>query len=451
MEPFNSLIADLERRIRSGSKTRRVDTFKQVVDLYFASIDLQEDEHVEFFGDVFGLLVDHIDTKDLVDLGQRIAPVERAPAKLIRRLANDDEIAVAGPVIAKSERLTSDDLVMLARTKSQAHLGAISTRDRIESAVTSVLVDRADNDVIKRVARNAGAEFSTDGFARLAQRTLSDDELAEAVGSRPDIPAGVLRALVSQAAETVRSRILAAASPEMKLEVASAIGTGSGGAHDYTAARNYVGELHRLGKLGEREVHGFANRRQFEETVAALELLCSTPADVIQRFMTQIPAEAMPVVCKAAGLSWTATQAVIGLCSSVGRGLNDEAQRKALANFSKLTKSTSEKLLRFWFVRGSGRADHRSQEADERSLNEHRRKERRRAVELPATILVEGKHVAHATIEDLSMGGAKLRLFSPCTLPDRFVLCLSENSHIYRDCEVRWRTRDYVGVQFSAA
>ena len=156
MEALNSLLADLDQLVKQRSRKDRANTFKQVVDLYFASIDLQEDEHVEFFGDLFGLLVDHVDTRELVDLGQRIAPVERAPAKLIRRLANDDEIAVAGPVIEQSERLTSDDLVMLAQTKGQSHLLAISSRDRIDSAVTTVLVDRADGDVIQNVAKNAG-------------------------------------------------------------------------------------------------------------------------------------------------------------------------------------------------------------------------------------------------------------------------------------------------------
>ena len=174
---------------------------------------------------------------------------------------------------------------MLARTKGQAHLHAISNRERVESTVTTVLVDRADGNVLKNVAKNEGAEFSTDGFARLAQRALHDDDLAEAVGSRLDIPAGVLRALVSQAAETIRRRILASASPEMKAEIASAIEMKSDSAHNYAAARRLVADLNCSGRLAEREIIEFANNQRIEETIAALELLCATPADVIQRFM----------------------------------------------------------------------------------------------------------------------------------------------------------------------
>jgi uncharacterized protein (DUF2336 family) len=448
-DTLDSLIADLERQVKSGSKKGRAKTFKQVVDLYFSSIDLQEDQHVDFFGDVFGLLVDHVDTADLADLGHRIAPVDRAPAKLIRRLANDDDIAVAAPVIAQSGRLTSDDLVMLAQTKGQSHLRAISSRDRIDSAVTTVLVERADREVIKNVAKNAGAEFSIDGFARLAQRTLQDEDLAEAVGGRADIPAGVLRALVSQAAETVCARMLATASPELKAEIAASIGTRPSNKHDCAKARRLASELNRSGQLGEREIIEFADSGRVDETLAVLELLCATPADVIHRFMVQIPAEAMPVVCKAAGLSWAAAQAVLRLSGAIGGGLNESAQRKALANYAKLTRSTSEKLLRFWFVRGSNRADRRNGEPEE-ILVERRRRQQRKEVEMAASVLVDGKQVADTTVEDLSMQGAKLRLSSPCKLPDQFVLRLSANGNIYRRCVVRWRTRDHVGVQFTS-
>jgi uncharacterized protein (DUF2336 family) len=449
MEGLSSLLSDLDRLVRNRSSNGRAKTFSQVVDLYFASVGIQEDEHVDFFGDVFGLLVDHVGTSELADLGQRIAPVERAPARLIRRLANDDEISVAGPVIAQSKQLTSDDLLMLAQTKGQSHLHAIGSRERVDSTVTAVLVDRADDEVIQTVARNAGAEFSTDGFARLAQRALNDDDLAETVGSRADIPAGVLRALVSQAAETARARILAAASPEMKSEIASAMRSRGGGQQAYAAARKQVSDLHRSGKLAEQEIIRFANSRKLEETVTALELLCGTPADVIRHFMAQLPAETMPVVCKAAGLSWIATEAVINLCGAAGHAVDDASRRKALKDYAKLTKPTAEKILRFWFVRGSSRADHRDQETGEARSAEKQRKGNRRSVDMAASILADGKHIADTAIEDLSMEGAKLRLLAQCTVPDRFVLTLSANRQIQRQCEVRWRTRDHIGVQFS--
>ena len=65
-------------------------------------------------------------------------------SKLVRRLAKDDDIAVAGPVLTQSPRLPETDLVEIAKTKSQAHLLAISGRTGIAEAVTDVLVRRGD-------------------------------------------------------------------------------------------------------------------------------------------------------------------------------------------------------------------------------------------------------------------------------------------------------------------
>ena len=450
MEALTTLISDLDRAVKREFKADRANALKQVDDLYFSTIDLHSDEHVEFFGDLFSLLVDYVDAQVRADLGERVAPLPRAPAKLIRRLANDDEISVAGPVISQSDRLTSDDLTMLARTKGQEHLLAISGRRQLDATVTNVLVERGDTTVTRTVAKNSGAEFSDDGFAHLAQRALDDELLAEIAGTRLDIPPNVLRAILSQAVDTVRERIFAAADPQMKAEIKGVLeftSSTSRSKRDYTRARELVAVLQRRGRLGEQEVLDFAKAKQFEETVAALSLCCATPPAIIEGFMDKNAAETMPVVCRAAGLSWNATQAVLTLCPSL-RGHDDAVMRRALANYTKLSKTTSEKLLRFWFVRGtSGQAGRKTQETPERSRGERLQQHKRRPVNLPAIILADGKEITNGLIEDLSVGGASIRFTGPFKLPKRFVLCLADNK-LRRDCEIRWQTRDSVGVMF---
>ena len=107
---------------------------------------------------------------------------------MIRRLARDDEIAVAGPVLAQSVRLTPTDLVDIAETKSQAHLLAISGRDAIEPVVTDVLVHRGDEKVVRTVVANPGASFSDNGFGVLVRRANEDEAVSERLARRADIP-----------------------------------------------------------------------------------------------------------------------------------------------------------------------------------------------------------------------------------------------------------------------
>src|SRR5205814_6574750 len=107
-----------------------------------------------------------------------------APLNVIHRLAFDDEIAVAGPVLRESERLDDDTLVANASIKSQAHLLAISQRKIIAEQVTDVLVERGNREVVNSVAGNEGARFSGAGFLHMVKRAEGDSILAEHLGLR---------------------------------------------------------------------------------------------------------------------------------------------------------------------------------------------------------------------------------------------------------------------------
>ena len=106
----------------------------------------------------------------------------------MRRLAEDDDIFVARPVLEHSERLVDPDLLNVARTKSQLHLLAISNRNRIAETITDVLVRRRDREVVRNVAGNLGACLSQTGFSTLVRKAERDGILAEKVGQRPDTP-----------------------------------------------------------------------------------------------------------------------------------------------------------------------------------------------------------------------------------------------------------------------
>src|SRR6195256_6983959 len=136
------LIAELEDAIQSGSSERRVETLRRVTDLFLNDADRLNEAQIGLFDDVLCHLIKRIETKALVELSGHLAPVDNSPIEVIRRLAQNDEIAVAGPVLTQSARLTSDDLIEIAESKSQQHLLAISGRDQIEEAVTDVLIDR---------------------------------------------------------------------------------------------------------------------------------------------------------------------------------------------------------------------------------------------------------------------------------------------------------------------
>ena len=155
-------------------------------------------------------LIDHVESRARVELSRDVAPVANAPHNVIQRLASDDDIAVAGPVLAQSPRLTDENLVEIAESKGQSHLSKIAERAQLSPVVTDVLVDRGDHEVVTKVAVNTGARFSKTGMSMLAMRASGDNELTQAMTQRADISPALFKRLLSHATEEARQRMLAA-------------------------------------------------------------------------------------------------------------------------------------------------------------------------------------------------------------------------------------------------
>ena len=100
-------------------------------------------------------------------MSRQLAPLKNSPPELLRRLAKDDDIVVAGPVLSQSLRLATADLVEIATSKGAEHLYAISCRAEIEMQVTDILVRRGDFSVKRKLAGNTGAQISKSGFNSL--------------------------------------------------------------------------------------------------------------------------------------------------------------------------------------------------------------------------------------------------------------------------------------------
>ena len=184
----DSLISELEDSIHAGSDNRRLQTLRRVTDLFLAEPDRLTDEQVNIFGDVLLRLVERIETRARAELSRRLAPIHNAPNQVIQKLARDDEISVAGPVLMQSARLSNADLIEIARTRSQGHLMAIAGRDLLEIPVTDVLVDRGDGTVLDRLIKNSGAAFSEQSFAKLVDHAEKSESFALLLGRRIDIP-----------------------------------------------------------------------------------------------------------------------------------------------------------------------------------------------------------------------------------------------------------------------
>jgi uncharacterized protein (DUF2336 family) len=84
----------------------------------------------------------------------------------VRRLARDESIDVAGPILRRSNSLTDEDLLAIASNDSQDRLLAISKRSSLSEKVSDVLVTHGNRDVVLSVTQNEGARFSDVGYGK---------------------------------------------------------------------------------------------------------------------------------------------------------------------------------------------------------------------------------------------------------------------------------------------
>jgi uncharacterized protein (DUF2336 family) len=353
-----SLLVELERALQHGSREKRTETLRRVTDLFLDRADSFSDHHVAVFDGVLGRLIEEIESKARSELSRKLAPIGNAPTEVVRRLAHDDDISVAAPVLQQSQRLAETDLVNIAKTKSQAHLLAISGRDGIGEAVTDVLVRRGDKDVAHNVAENSQARLSEDGFSTLVKRAEKDGVLAEKVGLRSDIPSRLFRELVLRATDVVRKRLLATARPDTQDEIRRVLGRIADemrGAkpHDYTAALRKMKLLHEAGELDEGTLVACARAGQYEEMVASLSLLCGVPIEVVDRLLGGDRPDPALILCKAVGFAWDTVQAIIRARSGT-KPVSAHTLESALANFERLSPPTATRVVRFWQLQNVG-------------------------------------------------------------------------------------------------
>jgi uncharacterized protein (DUF2336 family) len=363
-----SIFEEVRTTIDTGSAEKHLETIKRVTDLFLSSAGSFNGEQIELFGDLLERLIKTIELRAIADVSARIAlaemsiqlaPVAQAPASVIRRLAMNDEIAVAGPVLTESARLSTEDLIEIAETKGEQHLLAISGRWWLKEVLTDALLARRYPTVSRRIISNPGARVSAAGFAIVVAQAESDPELAIETGIRVDLPSALRRQLLRHATEAVRSRLLSRAPPHIFEEIRGAIAAAAAGAdremsnaRDFTAANRLVALLKNNGELNEATLFGFAKQRKYEETVAVLAELSRSTIEIVRPLMQSLRDDGVLIPCRAAGLSWETVSAVLESRFATGSMAPHELV-KARSQFAEITPENARRLLRFWQVRSS--------------------------------------------------------------------------------------------------
>ncbi|HEY1472612.1 MAG TPA: DUF2336 domain-containing protein [Pseudolabrys sp.] len=365
-----SILDELISTVATGGVKQRLRILQRITDLFVAGSRGYSDRQVALFDDVLRELSTDIEVKARARLANQLADVSNAPRKLIRSLAFDDEIKVAGPVLTRSGQLSDADLIENASTKSQEHLLAIAQRLKLSEAVSDVLVERGDHRVVHKVVHNKGALFSLAGYGLLTTRARHDRKLMLALGQRGDIPRQHYLKLLECASASVRAKLEAAnpraadAIRDAVDDVATAIQRDVRAASpEHALAARDANKRFKLHPVMEAHVHSPAHAQEFEKAVVALSKLGNFPVDLVERALLDEHEDMILILAKAAGCSWT-TARELSQMRAAERNMKHEDVAQAFERYKKLNQETARNILNFYGRRRQSRTPTQAGKAD---------------------------------------------------------------------------------------
>jgi uncharacterized protein (DUF2336 family) len=361
MTMFSALIDEIQNTAVSGSTKKQLSALTRITDLFVTGSARYSQQQIELFDEVFKSLVAVIELKTRVKLARHLATSTNAPARLVRAFAFDDAIDVAAPVLSQSMALSEADLVASATTQSQGHLYAIAQRQTISEAITEILIERGEPNVVHAVTKNAGACFSDGSFRELVMRAGDDAKLALHVGTRRDIPRHHFLKLLETASASVCSKMIAA-NPQFSDVVQGAVTEViddinlevRNKSRDHAIARQKVRRLKYWRELGDANVHAAATTQNFEKTVMALSILAHCPIEMAERAVLHENPGVVQVIAKAAGCSWATVKALL-LMTAADRKMSRSDLDQARENFERLETRTAKRVLEFYDARRNER------------------------------------------------------------------------------------------------
>jgi uncharacterized protein (DUF2336 family) len=348
-----AVIDELIGTVANGTVKDRLRILRRVTDLFVAGSRGYSRDQIELFDDVLQRLTIEIEVKARARLAHKLATVKNAPPKIVRKLAFDDEIVVAGPLLVHSEQLSDADLVENASTKSQDHLSAIAQRLKLSKSVTDVLVERGNEHVVRKVANNKGARFSLAGYETLTIRARSDARLTLILGQRNDLPRQYFIRLLESASASVRAK-LEAANPEAAAAIRETIDDvatsmqreAREASPEYSSAMRNAKRRFRRIAVTEANVHAPAHAQEFDRTAVALAKLGCFPIDLVERALLDEGEGMILILAKAAGCSWSTVRELL-LMYAAKRRLTPDDLTQACERYGKLSQETAHNIVKF--------------------------------------------------------------------------------------------------------
>ncbi|MFO1184474.1 MAG: DUF2336 domain-containing protein [Bauldia sp.] len=351
------MFEELKALAAERSDAKRTELLSRLADVYAANATDVGAAESELFSDIFAKIIDSVSKVYRVKISNHMAPAASTPRDIAVRLANDDSIEVAAPMLEASPVLTDDDLVAIANSASQDHLAAIAGREIVAAKVTDVLVDRGDRKVVHKVSANPGAAFSESGMNKLIVRAESDNELQTLIADRNDLSPQAMRTLVTRASNSIVAELErqgCAVTPDIPESVQETMRRAL-----TTSLANRRAEIRRVNAMvaaiadDERTasdaIGELLDADRFLDIAALVAQLTKLEHNLIFGILAKGPAQQVMLVLRSLDVSWAITARVLDVRDK--KGLMPIPPGDLSSAFNEIEVAQARRLIRFMKLR----------------------------------------------------------------------------------------------------
>ncbi len=348
------ILNELQTLSSTKSSESRRKLLHRITDLFVITSDQQDKTHRQAFDQIMDQLAYELEKSVRAEFADRLADMPEAPARITHKFAID-EIDVARPVLQRSKILSDDFLVKVAKTQSQDHLLAISTREEIAAKITDVLVNRGNTKVLQKVSANQGASFSRKGFEKLSQEAGNCEILNTNLSKRPDTPADLLKNIKKRVAEKIKAEAKEAGSEISDREIDHTVDVKSMNIElsdaEREAAYQEIEYLHKRKQLDERVIMHYVKMGKIQETIYALSLVTEIDEKTIRHGLLSAELPALAVMCRANNFERSTFASLLQLRED-NSNISSNAVIDAIRRYETLDLSTAQRVMRFLKIRG---------------------------------------------------------------------------------------------------
>lgn len=265
-------------------------------------------------------------------LAESIKNVSNAPPEVVDRviktLALDTELVVAGPVLQHSPMLNDDLLVeLVASARAQGAVSAISRRDGVSESVSEAIVKSNDDDAIVELLRNDSAQIREDILDQLIEAAPAKTEYHEPLVRRPKLSSKNMLSLAKFVADalvdelTKREGLDASVVEELRGEMEKRLDHDD---EEHSGEKQRAEALFKNGELNEKTMaRAIASGRRIFVTTG-LTLLSGLPAGAVHAMINSHSAKAIIAAAWKAGLTM---ETAVQLQLRIGQLSKDEVLR----------------------------------------------------------------------------------------------------------------------------